>query len=130
MPSFSKTSLDRLATCDERIQRVAHEAIKLMDHSVLFGHRNEADQNKAFAEGASTKKWPDSNHNRLPSVAIDVAPYPIDWDDARRFALLAGIYIGIAHSMGIKLRTGLDWDSDGNIKEHTLVDGPHLELVD
>ena len=130
MAAFGKASLERLATCDERLQRVAHEAIKVMDHSILVGHRNEADQNKALAEGKSTKAWPNSRHNTLPSMALDFAPYPIEWDDARRFALLAGIYIGIGRGMGIHIKSGFDWDEDGNIKEHSLIDGPHVEIVE
>jgi hypothetical protein len=28
-----------------------------------------------------------------------------------------------------KLRLGVDWDGDGDIKEHSFFDGPHIELV-
>ena len=130
MPSFGPASEARLQTCDPRIQRVLREAIKFYDFTVLCGHRTEAEQNKALAEKKSTKSFPNSVHNSLPSRGVDIAPHPIDWNDLARFALLVGFVIGLGKGMGINLRSGLDWDDDGNIKEHTLIDGPHLELVD
>jgi peptidoglycan LD-endopeptidase CwlK len=130
VPALSKSSLDKLSTCDPRIQEVILEAIKYYDFTVLVGHRTKEDQDKAVAEKKSTKAWPNSKHNSLPSRAIDIAPYPIDWSDLPRFALLVGFIIGLAKARGINLRSGLDWDDDGVIKEHTLIDGPHIELID
>ena len=63
MPSFNQTSKDRLATCDARLQQVFNEVIKYFDCTVLCGHRNQADQDAAFASGKSQKKWPNGNHN-------------------------------------------------------------------
>lgn len=129
MPAFSKTSLDRLATCDPRIQRVLQEAIKHWDFTVLCGHRNEAEQMAAFKKGNSTKRWPDSKHNKLPSTAVDIAPYPIDWTNLSRFQSLQNRIIGLAAGMGIALRCGLDWDGDLDMKDTSFVDGPHLEIA-
>ena len=42
---------------------------------IVCGHRNKEDQNKAFAEGKSKLKWPKGKHNKLPSQAVDAAPY-------------------------------------------------------
>ena len=42
MPKFGKQSLDRLATCDERIQKVMNEAIKHIDIVILYGYRTPA----------------------------------------------------------------------------------------
>ena len=53
MPKFGSSSKRRLATCDERLQKVFNEVIKHVDCSVLCGHRGEYDQNKAFEEGKS-----------------------------------------------------------------------------
>lgn len=79
--------------------------------------------------GKSTVKWPNSKHNKAPSEAIDIAPFPLDWNDAEAFTLLAGIYVGTAAIMGIRVRTGIDWDADLNTKEHSFKDRPHIELV-
>lgn len=130
MPQFSKLSLDRLSTCDERLQRVLTEAIKTIDFTVMCGHRSQQDQDKAYAEGKSKVKFPNSKHNTSPSRAVDIAPWPIDWKDRERFVFLAGHVLGIASALGIKLRWGGDWDGDKNLKNNSFMDLPHFEVVD
>ena len=39
MPKFGSKSRERLATCDERLQKVFNEVIKHVDCSILEGHR-------------------------------------------------------------------------------------------
>ena len=99
MPKFGKRSKERLATCDERLQKVFNEVINYVDCSVLEGHRGEREQNKYFAEGKSKVQYPLGRHNANPSRAVDVVPYPIDWNDRERFHLFAGFVLGIAYSM-------------------------------
>lgn len=127
MPTFSKLSEQRLATCDPRLQKLLREAIKSVDFTVLCGHRGEDEQEDAFRTGKSKVRFPNSKHNSLPSVAVDIAPYPIDWSDHRAFARLAG-YVGrIAHEQGIEIRWGGDWDGNWRSND-SFVDLPHLEL--
>ena len=59
MPKFGKQSLDRLATCDERIQKVMNEAIKHYDFTVLYGYRTPAEQFELFKQGRTLvgKEW-------------------------------------------------------------------------
>lgn len=90
MPILSKVSQERLATCHPRIQAVMSEVIKYEDFVVIEGHRGQEAQDKAFREGKSKLKWPQGKHNTLPSNAIDIAPYPLDWNDYLAFARLAG----------------------------------------
>ena len=96
MPKFGKVSTQNLSTCHGALQRLANEVIKYVDHSITCGHRGQAEQDKAVAAGNSTVKWPNGKHNKTPSEAIDVAPYPINWDDAEAFTLVAGVYFGVA----------------------------------
>lgn len=128
MPTFSQASLEKLKTLDPRLQILLNEAILHIDFSILVGHRNEADQNKAFAEKKSNFKWPQSKHNKLPSMAVDVAPYPIDWDDPARFARLFGYIERIANELQIPIRWGGDWNRNWRTKDERLVDMPHIEL--
>lgn len=128
MPTFSKTSADRLATCHPEIQRVLQEAIKHWDFSVLCGYRGQAEQDEAFRKGNSTKRWPDSKHNESPSQAVDIAPFPLDWGNMSRFQSLANRIIGLAAGMGVTLRSGLDWDGDLDMKDQGFIDAPHLQL--
>ena len=130
MYKFGKSSEERLKTCHPRIQEILYEAIQIVDFSVLCGHRNQADQDDVFHKGMSKVKFPNSKHNSLPSLAVDVAPYPIDWNNLDRFTHLIGIIRGIAHARRIKIRCGIDWDSDGDITDHSFMDYPHFELVE
>lgn len=130
MPVFSRNSLNKLVTCDPKLQQVFAAAIRVYDFTVLHGIRSEEEQNQLFAEGKSKLQYPKSKHNSRPSKAIDVAPYPVDFNDTKRFYYLAGVVKGIAASLGIKIRWGGDWDSDGDFKDNTFQDLCHFELVD
>jgi len=66
---------------------------------------------------------------RLAARAVDVAPYPIDWNDVRRFYYLIGYIRGIADKLGINIRVGADWNGNGEIKDQNFHDLPHIELV-
>lgn len=126
---FGAASAERLYTCHEDLQRLMQEVIKLVDFSILCGHRGEEEQTAALNTGRSRVAYPNSKHNSLPSLAIDIAPYPVDWDDIKRFAHLQGVVRGVAHMMGINIRLGGDWDMDGDITDHKFMDWPHIELV-
>ena len=130
MPKFGSRSRGRLSSCNPKLRRVFNEVVKEFDCSVLCGHRGEDEQNKAFKEGKSKVKYPNGRHNAKPSNAVDVAPYPIDWSDRERFTLFAGYVLGIARSMGIKLRWGGDWDGDFEVKDNNFDDLPHFELIE
>lgn len=130
MPSFGKSSQDKLATCDPRLQKVFNEVIKHFDCTVIEGHRGEEAQNKAFAEGKSKLKYPQGKHNKIPSLAADVLPYPIDWNDTNRMRYFAGFVVGIAATMGIKLRWGGDWNQNTELKDNSFNDLPHFEIAD
>lgn len=128
MPHFSKRSAAQLATCHPDLQWVLEEAIRHIDFTVLEGHRDKDAQNAAVADGKSKVRWPNGKHNSKPSLAVDIAPYPIDWKNWRRFDYLAGYIMGIASQMGITLRWGGDWDSDHDFADQTFHDLPHFEL--
>ena len=128
MPNYSQRSAAKLATCDDRLQRVFNEVIKQFDCTILQGHRGEEEQNEKFRNGLSQVRFPDSKHNKQPSLAVDVAPYPIDWHDRERFSYFSGYVKGIARSLDIELRWGGDWDRDTDVKDHNFDDLPHFEL--
>ena len=130
MPKFGTASTQRLETCDPRIQRVLNRVIKFYDFSVLCGHRGEEEQNQAYHSGHSKLVFPQSKHNSMPSLAVDIAPYPIDWEDLNRFFFLAGAVLMAADEMGIPLRWGGDWNQDMNFKNQTFFDYPHFELIE
>ena len=130
MPRFGKSSRERLTTCDDKLQDVFNEVIKYVDCSILEGHRDERKQDKYFEEGKSKVRYPMGRHNSKPSRAVDVAPYPIDWNDRERFHLFSGFVIGLARGMGITLRWGGDWNMNFEVDDNKFDDFPHFELVD
>jgi peptidoglycan L-alanyl-D-glutamate endopeptidase CwlK len=109
MPKFSVISKERLDTCHPDLIRLMNEVIKHTDISILCGHRGEEEQNKAFNEGKSKVRFPFSKHNKTPSLAVDIAPYPIDWSDIQRFKDLAEIVKECAEKLDISVEWGGDW---------------------
>ncbi len=131
---FSDESRNALDSCDYRLVQVAERAIQIMDFKVLEGHRNKETQNRYYEKGTSTLRWPDGKHNRIPSLAMDVAPYPIDWSNhpkaISRFYLLAGVILAVADELGVKLRWGGDWDGDWDLFDQNFDDLGHFEIVE
>lgn len=141
---LSKIGQKRRQELDPRLQKVIDCVLELMNVAVLCGHRNKEDQDLAFAQKRSKTPWPRSKHNSLPSRAVDMAPYfnempNIRWPsnaimqnpDAQvfaRYAYMVGLARGIASQQGVKLRSGMDWDSDGEIADNSFNDLPHLEI--
>ena len=117
---FSKKSLDALSTCDIKLQKIFREVINHRDCTVLEGFRNQEKQDKAFKEGKSKVKWPNGKHNKTPSQAVDVVPYPINWDDKQGFTEFGNFVMGVACGMGINIDWGGKWK--------TFQDSPHYEL--
>ena len=124
MPSFSKQSLARLNSTDERLVRVFTEVVKYFDCTILEGKRT-VDRQKMLVQQGKSKTM---NSKHLKGKAVDVAPYPIDWNDRERFTYFAGYVMGIAAKMGIKLRWGGDWDRDTQVKDNNFDDLPHFEI--
>lgn len=134
MPKFGKKSQERLATCHPDIVKIMEKVIEIYDFTVLEGVRSPERQKELVAQGKS--KTLNSKHLPGPdglSRAIDIAPYPVSWEESTdnlgRFYFLAGIVFAIAEELGIKIRWGLDWDMDKDFTDNTLNDYPHFELV-
>lgn len=133
MPSYGRRSKKVLKTLNPDLIEVLQEVIKHVDISLLEGHRGEEKQNRMVGEGTSKLIFPNSEHNKFPSNAVDFAPYPIKWENSgknyQRFAHAAGIIIGIGIQKGIFLRWGGDWDRDGELLDNKWDDLPHIELI-
>ena len=134
MSHFSRRSIERLETCHPELEELFREVVLHFDCAVLCGHRGQEEQDEAFYAGRSKLKWPQSKHNQVPSLAVDVAPwYPdpphIRWNDRERFYYFAGVVQGLAISLDIPLRWGGDWDRDTEVKDQSFFDLPHFELM-
>ena len=130
MPSFSEKSETHLATCDHRLQRVFQRVVGEFDCSIIEGHRNRERQKRMVDEGKSQVLWPDGKHNTFPSLAVDVCPYPVVWDDRERQTLFAGYVLATAKAMGVDLRWGGDWNRDTEVRDNSFDDLVHFEIAE
>lgn len=136
MPNFSKRSRKRLHTCHPSLVLLCNIVVSNYDCSIITGYRSKTKQNNAYHNGYSQLKYPNSLHNHTQadgtplSLAVDVAPYPIDWNDLDRFRVFAGYVLGVASGLEIELRWGGDWNRNWNFKDQTFHDLPHFELAD
>lgn len=129
MPKFGDRSKRILNTCHPDIQVVCIEVVAYFDHSILSGHRGAAEQTRLFNKGLSKTAWPQSRHNLEPSMAVDIAPYPIDWDDIERFIYLAGHIMAKGRQLGIEMRWGGDWGRSNMKIKHSFKDWGHFEIL-
>ena len=134
MYRFSKHSIHQLSTCDEKLIRLFNTVIKIIDCKVVEGHRSIEQQRKLFEEGYS--KTMNSKHALVPSLAVDVYPYPIpefnpdtNLKDYIRYYYFAGIVKGVASQLNINIRCGADWDSDNFFIDQHFDDLVHFELI-
>ena len=111
-----------------RLQELFYQVVKHFDCTILEGHRGKERQDKAYADGKSKVKYPNGKHNQFPSVAVDVAPYPIDWSDRDRFHYFGGFVLGVAKQMGMNIRWGGDWNQDTKTKDNKFDDLVHFEI--
>ena len=136
MPKFSQESFSRLSQCHIDLQVLFFEVIRTIDCVVITGYRNEEDQEKAYKDGKTKLHWPCSKHNQTPSMAVDVASYPIDWKKLDDFYYFGGFVMGVASQLKQQgkithsLRYGGDWAGDNKVSNEKFVDALHFELID
>jgi len=133
MPRFSDASKANLLTCHCGLQHLFNEVIKHYDCSVIDGHRGEADQNSYYLQKKSQLQYPESKHNKTPSRAVDVAPYPIEWHKTdgvytKEMIFFGGYVMGTAERMGINVRWGGDWNVNMQVGDNKFDDLAHFEL--
>lgn len=136
---LSKRSRDRLSGVHPNLVAVVTRAIQLttQDFSVTCGVRTLAEQKELYAQGRTKPgnivTWT-LNSRHLPAAdglgrAVDLAPYPIDWNDLSKFDAIAKSMFAASKELGIPIRWGADWDQDGKPRERGETDSPHFELA-
>ena len=126
MPRFSARSRSQLETCHKDLRRLFDRVIVSWDCTILEGHRTQERQAQLLREGKS--KVQISKHNYRPSLAVDVAPYPIDWEDTERFVEFGLFVLQVARDLGLSIRWGGDWDGDGDLTDQSFNDLVHFEI--
>ena len=131
MNRYSRASEERLKTVHPNLALVFRTVLPSWDHTIICGHRGEEAQTRAYRMGQSKVRFPNSKHNEYPSLAVDVAPYPIVWSDYYRFYYFAGYVQRVALELGVKIRFGGDWDMDTFAQnDQSFFDLVHFELIE
>lgn len=137
--TLSKASLDKLQGVHPKLVDVVKRAIELtkQDFKVLEGVRTPERQKELYAQGR-TKPGPKvtwtltSNHFVNPKTgyghAVDLVPYPVDWETLSKFDAVQKAMFAAAKELGVTIRWGADWDQDGKPRERGESDSPHFEI--
>tara|TARA_R110000803_G_scaffold54388_2_gene111096 strand:- start:1849 stop:2250 length:402 start_codon:yes stop_codon:yes gene_type:complete len=132
MPRFGKKSKERLRGVDAKLQNVLNEVVKYFDIAIIEGVRSQERQNELVAQGKSKTKF----GKHVEGKAVDIAPYPIDWEARDDFHYLGGFMLATAASMGYKIRWGGDWNASSlfkgqrTTKDNNFDDLVHFEILD
>ena len=108
--SLSGVHVDLVAVVKRAIE------ITEVDFSVIEGIRHIERQRQLVKEGKSTTL----NSRHLTGHAVDMVPYPVDWEDLERFELMAEAMKSASEELEIPIKWGGDWKS--------FYDAPHFEL--
>jgi peptidoglycan L-alanyl-D-glutamate endopeptidase CwlK len=147
--SFGPTSKARLDTVDDRLAAICHLALckSSIDFMVLEGRRTVERQHELYGQGrteaelvkvgvnpklakpAMQKVTWTLKSNHFTGRAVDLVPYPVDWNDSKKFDAIAKAMFEAAEDLGTPIRWGADWDRDGKPRERGESDSPHFELA-
>ena len=140
---LSERSLNNLKGVDERLVKVVKRAIEIteQDFVVIEGLRTKEQMMINYGKGRTASElavhgipasyakpneakvtWLNdpfaSNHAK--GLAVDIVPYPVDWNDISKFKKINEAMQASAKEFGIKLSYGGDWKNK---------DYPHWELT-
>ncbi len=130
---LGKTSLARLVGVDECLVKVVMRAIEIseVDFTVMEGKRTLERQRELYAQGRTAPgkivTWT-MNSRHIEGKAVDLVPYPLDWNDLEKFDKIKDAMFQAAREIDVNLRWGADWDGDGKYREKGEYDSPHFEL--
>ena len=116
-----------LANCDQDLMTLFTRVGQQRDTIIVQGARTVAAEVADMAAGKSSLKNPlDSKHVIDPNIrpvalAVDAAPYPIDWQNIPAFEDFGEFVKEQATILGIAIVWGGDWT--------TLKDYDHFELA-
>ena len=97
---------------------VVKRAIEIteQDFTVIEGIRNVNRQRALFKAGKSTTM----NSRHITGHAVDMVPWPVDWNDLERFEVVSEAMKAASEELEVSIVWGGDWKS--------FYDGPHFEL--
>ena len=134
MRRWSERSQKALNSLHPDLQWLMNEVLhEVADISLIQGYRGKEAQNEAYRTGRSKLQYPNGNHNKFPSMAVDSQPYPYPEAKEKLWAALAyvaGRAIEIGKQRGLQVRWGGDWNQNGDLTDQRFDDLFHLEIVE
>lgn len=121
--------VEKLQTLHPDLSRLIRHVAETWDVVILETSRTPERQAELVAAGKS--KTLQSKHLVQPdgyAHAVDWAPLPIDWNDARRWYYFGGFALGVAQQMGVQATFGGDWNRNTEVRDQAFNDLDHLEL--
>jgi peptidoglycan L-alanyl-D-glutamate endopeptidase CwlK len=111
-------SLQSLSGVHPDMVAVVKRAIEIteQDFTVIEGIRNVNRQRSLLKAGKSTTM----NSRHITGHAVDMVPWPVDWNDLERFEVVSEAMKAAAEELEVSIVWGGDWKS--------FYDGPHFEL--
>jgi peptidoglycan L-alanyl-D-glutamate endopeptidase CwlK len=117
---------------------VVEKAITLttQDFMVNEGVRTKARQKELYAQGRTKPgdivTWTMNSRHFAQADgyghAVDLYPWPIDYKTTSKYDAIAMAMFRAAAMLGLHIRWGADWDSDGKPREKGETDSPHFEI--
>jgi len=149
--AFGKTSLERMKGLHPKLIAVVHGALAILNEWDAAGVattdmmvlpdsvRTLERQKQLYAKGRTAPgpkvTWTLESKHRIQadgfSHAVDLCPFPVDWEGPVRFPkfdLISRAMFASAAKLNTPIRWGADWDRDGNPRERGETDSPHFEL--
>ena len=148
---LSKLSLGRLEGVNPALVKVVQRAIEItpQDFMVVEGVRSKEQCYINYGKGRTVAQctakgvpakyaqpklakvtWLNNplSSKHVSGKAVDLVPYPVNWNDLTKFDQVAKAMFAAAKELGVSIRWGADWDNDGNYREKGEYDSPHFEL--
>ncbi len=148
---LSKRSLDNLSGVHPDLVKVVKRAIEItkQDFVVIEGVRTREQCMINYGKGRTAAqclakgiaaKYANPNaakvtwlknpfgSKHVKGLAVDICPYPIDWNDLKKFDAIAKAMLDAGRELGVAVRWGADWDRDGRPRERGESDSPHFEI--
>ena len=115
----------QLSQVDPRLVSLLTDVGSVRDVLVVQGARSVADELRAMATHHSELKNPlNSKHVIDPSrplaLAVDIAPWPLDWNDTGAFCTLGAFVKSRALELHIPITWGGDWTSFHDYSHYEL----------
>lgn len=140
---LSKRSLASLEGVDARLVSVAKRAIQItkQDFVIIEGLRTREQMMVNYGKGRTAAQLAKFNipakyaqpqlakvtwlnnpfaSNHASGKAIDVVPYPVDWNDISKFKAINDAFQAAAKELGVKVEWGGNWSKSK--------DYPHFEV--